>query len=74
MGARIKVGDRGTAYFSDDLRNDGYIGDLDAITNACVLIIPKPGAKNKDIVKSLEIMVQDFRHRAEIAEEEDLPW
>ena len=70
MGIRIKVGDKGTTYFSDDLRNEGYIGDLDASPNACVLIIPKPGAKNKDIARSLEIMAQDFAHRAEIAGEE----
>lgn len=69
MGSRIKVGDKGTAYFSDDLREGGYIGDLDAIPNACVLIIPKPGAKNKDIAKSLQIMALDFIHRAEIAGE-----
>jgi len=67
---KIKVGDKGTAYFPDDLRNKGYEGDLDAVPNACVLIIPKPGAKNRDVAKSLEIMAQDFAHRAEIAGEE----
>lgn len=67
--AKIKVGDKGTTYIPDDLRDAGYIGDLDAIPNACVLIIPKPGAKNKDVARSLEIMAQDFAHRAEIAGE-----
>lgn len=68
---KIKVGEKGTAYFSDDLREGGYTGDLEAIPNACVLIIPKPGARNKDIAKSLKIMAQDFFHRAEIEEQNE---
>lgn len=67
---KIKVGDKGTTYFPDDLRDKGYVGDLEAIPNACIIIIPKPGAKNKDVARSLEIMAQDFAHRAEMAEEE----
>ena len=66
---KIKVGETGTTYFPDDLRGKGYVGDLDAIPNACIIIIPKPGAKNKDVAKSLEIMAQDFKHRAEMAGE-----
>ena len=66
---KIKVGDKGTAYFPDDLREKGYVGELEAIPNACLVVIPKPGAKNKDIAKSLEILAQDFKHRAQIAEE-----
>lgn len=57
-------------YWPQELKEDGYIGDLDAVPNACVLIIPKPGAKNRDIAKSLVIMAQDFAHRADIAGEQ----
>lgn len=41
--ARIKVGRKGSTYFSDDLRVDGYMGELEAIANACILVIRKPG-------------------------------
>jgi len=70
---RLKVAEHGTTYFSDDLRRAGYVGDLEAIPNACVLVIPKPGAKNRDVAESLEYMVRDFEHRARIDGEDDNP-
>lgn len=70
---RLRVGERGTVYFSDDLRRAGYTGDLEAIPNACVMVIPKPGAKNSDIAESLEYMVKDFNHRARLEGENEEP-
>ena len=68
---RLRVGERGTVYFSDDLRRAGYTGDLEAIPNACVMVIPKPGAKNNDIAESLEYLIKDFQHRARLEGEND---
>lgn len=70
---RLRVGDRGTVYFSDDLRRAGYTGDLEAIPNACVMVIPKPGAKNRDVAESLEYMIKDFNHRARLEGETEDP-
>lgn len=57
-------------YWPKELKEQGYIGTLDAIPNACIVVIPKPKAKNKDIAKSLLILAEDFKHRAEIEGEE----
>jgi len=70
---RLKVGEKGIVYFSDDLRRAGYVGNLEAIPNACVMVIPKPGAKNRDIAESLEYMIKDFDHRARLEGENDDP-
>jgi len=53
-------------YWPKELYDEGYIGNLNATPNACVVVIPKPGAKHKDVAKSLEILAQDYNHRANI--------
>lgn len=70
---RLKVGEKGIVYFSDDLRRAGYVGNLEAIPNACVMVIPKPGAKNRDIAESLEYLIRDFNHRARLEGEDKDP-
>ena len=67
--AKIRVSSRGSAYFSDDLRADGYVGELEAIPNACILVIRRPGSKLSDAVKSLEILKADLKHRIEMGQQ-----
>jgi len=57
-------------YWPKELKEEGYVGELDMIPNACIIVIPKPKAKNKDIAKSLLILAEDFKHRAEMLGEE----
>lgn len=66
---RIKVSASGSAYFSDDLREEGYIGELDAIPNACILVIRKPGSRIGDAIRSLEILKADLEHRRDMGQE-----
>ena len=68
---KIKVTKKGTTYFPDEIRDLGYEGTLEVVSNFCVLVIPKPETKNIDIARSLEILVEDFRHRAKILKEND---
>ena len=68
---KIKVGARGSAYFSDDLRCEGYVGELDAKTSACVLVIIRPGSSFRDAIRSLDIVKADFRHRMDLGEARD---
>ena len=70
---RLKVAEHGTTYFSDDLRRAGYVGNLEAILNNCVMVTPKPGAKNKDIVESLDHIMRAFDQRARLEGENDDP-
>lgn len=62
-------------YWPKELIGKGYAGDIEAVPNACVLIIPKPGARARDVARSLRIMADDFEHRADISGEkkEDPP-
>lgn len=65
----IRVHKGGSAYFSDDLREDGYVGDLTVIPDACAAVLEKPGASPKDIAKSLEILKAHYEHLAEMERE-----
>jgi len=65
---RIKIGKKGTAYVSDDLREEGYIGEIMVRPNACAAVMERPGASKRDIAKSLEILKAHYEHLAEIEE------
>lgn len=63
----IKVPSRKNSqpYWPNELRDAGYVGELKILEGFCVLIIPKPDATNRDIAKTLELMAQDFKFRAQ---------
>ena len=67
--AKTKVSSRGWAYSNDDLRDECYIGELEAISNACILVIQKPGSKLKDAIKSLEILKAELKHHIQLGQE-----
>ncbi len=68
--AILNVMGRGHTYFPDELRDKGYKGKLEAIPDACCLVVPLPGAKERDVAKSLRILAEDFDHKADIRGEE----
>lgn len=57
-------------YWPKELIMAGWHGALQIKANACVLVMPKPDAKAKDIARSLEILALQYKHDAEIAGEE----
>jgi len=56
-------------YWPKNLQND-YSGELDIREGVCTLVIPKPGAKSKDIAKDLELASKEFKNKAEMEDEE----
>ncbi len=51
------------AYIPDDLTNEGFIGDVEALANAKTVTLFKPGTSLDEIEKSLEIILADVRLR-----------
>ena len=51
------------AYIPDDLTNEGFIGDVEALANAKTVTLLQPGANLDEIEKSLEIILSDIRLR-----------
>jgi len=52
-------------YWPGELVSAGYVGKLQVFEGSFAIVIPKPGAATKDIAKTLELLAQDFRYRAD---------
>ena len=56
-------------YWPENLKDNGYKGQLDIREGVCTLVIPKPGAKSKDIAMDLELASKEFKNKAGMEEE-----
>ena len=66
---KIKIGERGTTYIPDELRDDGYVGWVEFLANARTVTLIKPETSLEDVEKSLRIVLQDIRLRRKGGEE-----
>jgi len=51
----------GFAYIPKDIRDDGFVGDLDCQPNALTLTLIKPGTTPQQLEHSIEIILDDIR-------------
>lgn len=63
----IKIPDvpRPRPYWPLTLKKEGYIGELKIFEGFSAIVIAKPEASSKDIAKTLELLTQDFKYRAQ---------
>ena len=66
---KIKIGERGTTYIPDELREDGYVGPIEYLSNARTVTLIKPETSLEDVEKSLKIVLQDIKLRRSGGEE-----
>jgi len=55
----------GFAYIPKNIRDEGFEGDVETITNALTLTILKPGVSSESAIKSLQIVLKDLQLRIE---------
>lgn len=66
----IKVDPRtGVTYFPKVIRKEGFVGEIEGLANALTFTLIKPGTKLADVVKSLEIILQDIDLRRQQGQE-----
>lgn len=77
---KIRVDPRtGAAYFPKEIRESGFVGQINGLPNAFTLTLIRPGTKLVDVERSLEIMLQDVALRRQheegnnITESKDVP-
>lgn len=68
----------GIAYISEDIRDEGFVGEVDTLPNAITLTLIRPGSKLSDVKKSLENVLRDIElrlkyHEVEIADDSQEP-
>jgi len=68
---RIKIGRRGSTHIPDFLREQGYEGEVKLTPDAFVIVMEKPGASSKDILKSLDVLRAHYQLLAEKEEEKE---
>jgi hypothetical protein len=65
---KIKIGNKGSTYIPDELRDDGYVGWVEFLANAKTVTLIKPGTNLSAVEKSLRIVIQDVKLRRESGE------
>lgn len=59
----LKINKRGSAYISDELREDGFVGHVVYYSNAKTVTLVHPRATLEDVLRSLDITKQDLELR-----------
>ena len=63
---RIKVDKRtGVTYFPKEVRQEGFVGEIEGFPNALTFTLIKPGTSLIDVTRSLKIVLQDLELRRE---------
>jgi len=66
----IKVDPRtGVTYFPQEIRREGFVGQIEGFPNALTFTLIKPGTKLADVEKSLNIILQDIALRRQQGQE-----
>jgi len=59
----------GMTYFPKEIRQEGFVGEIEGLPNALTFTLIKPGTKLAEVEKSLRILLQDIRLRREQEQE-----
>jgi predicted DNA-binding transcriptional regulator len=63
MKRTIKIYKTGHAYLGEEVANQGYNGDVEALFGAVTITLIKPNTILEDVKRSLEITIQDIELR-----------
>ena len=67
---RIRVDKKtGMTYFPKEIRQEGFVGEIEGLPNALTFTLIKPGTKLCDVERSLQIVLQDIALRREKGQE-----
>ncbi len=63
---RIKVDRKtGMTYFPKEIREEGFVGEIEGLPNALTFTLIKPGTNLTDVARSLRIVLLDIELRME---------
>lgn len=59
----------GMTYSPQEIRREGFVGEIKGLPNALTFTLIKPGTKLADVEKSLNIILQDIALRRQQGQE-----
>jgi len=59
----------GMTYFPQEIRREGFVGEIEGLPNALTFTLIKPGTKLADVEKGLNIILQDIALRRQQGQE-----
>ena len=65
MKKTIKIGKSGLAYIPEELRKEGYKGNVECLPNAITFTLIRPGSSLADVKRSLQNVIKDIELRLE---------
>lgn len=64
--SKVKIDkDSGLAYIPKNLRDEGFVGELDCMPNALTLTLIRPGVSLEQTKKSLQVIIKDIELQIE---------
>lgn len=70
MKDKVKVYERGFAYLGKRAEDAGFKGEVERMFNFYTMTLIRPGATERDAIRSLEVMIEDLRMRADEKEKQ----
>ena len=55
----------GMTYFPKEIRQEGFVGEIEGLSNALTFTLIKPGTSLADVARSLRIVLLDVELRSE---------
>ena len=55
----------GMTYFPKEIRQEGFVGEIEGLPNALTFTLIKPGTSLADVARSLRIVLRDIELRRE---------
>lgn len=55
----------GMTYFPKEIRQEGFVGEIEGLSNALTFTLIKPGTSLADVARSLRIVLRDIELRRE---------
>ena len=62
MHIRIN-GKTNTTYFPEEVREAGYVDEIEVILGTCVILLRHPNATIPDTIKSLDLLKATLEHK-----------
>jgi hypothetical protein len=63
MFTKIKINEKGIVYIPDEIRKEGYVGDVDMMVGIGVSLLIKPGTSYEALIRGIDLLKKEVKLR-----------